>query len=195
VNPRVAEVLLGAERESLAEMEEKLGRSIEVRAVPGVHQEHFEVIALEEGPPVPLRLPWLGLGEDSPDEAEPVLFSEPFEDETPAPSPAPDPFEPGLIEPGLIEGRPEVALADAAPDPEPEPNSAKSPTTRELDLAGAEEPDPTHAAPTDELAPPERRTLVALALSPVGAGVDADVQPVDEAPESRILPASSEPEA
>jgi len=62
VHPRVAELLLGAEREELAELESQLGRAIEVRAVPGLHQEQFEVLALDQGPPVELRLAWLGQG-------------------------------------------------------------------------------------------------------------------------------------
>jgi ribonuclease G len=60
VAPRVAEVLLGPEKEALAELSAELGREIEVRAVPGIHQEQFEVIALDAGPPVSFPLPWLG---------------------------------------------------------------------------------------------------------------------------------------
>jgi len=60
VAPRVAEVLLTAEREALAELSAELGREVEVRAVPGVHQEQFELIALDGGPPVEFTLPWLG---------------------------------------------------------------------------------------------------------------------------------------
>jgi ribonuclease G len=66
VAPRVAELLLGAEREALAELARELGREIEVRAVPSMHQEQFEVIALDTGPPVPLVLPWLGQTEAEP---------------------------------------------------------------------------------------------------------------------------------
>ncbi len=187
VNPRVAELLLGAERESLTEMEEKLGRSIEVRAVPGVHQEHFEVIALDEGPPVPLRLPWLGLGEDAPADTEPILFSEPFEDELPVPEPESEPESEPEPEQGLIEGRPDVALADVE-------ETADADESSDVEESSGW-PDPTHAAPTEELEPPERRTAVARALSPAGDAASADLQPVDEAPESPILPGSSEPEA
>ncbi len=190
VNPRVAEVLLGAERESLAEMEEKLGRSIEVRAVPGVHQEHFEVIALDEGPPVPLHLPWLGLGEDGPTDTEPILFSEPFEEELPEPSePSAAPAAPAVLDvPGLIEGRPEVVLAELALVDGGESPAPPDP----LDIL---EPDPVHLGPADELEPPERRTLVARTLSPAPESGVADRQPVDETPESPILPDSSESEA
>ncbi len=66
VSPRVAELLLGAEREALAELETELGRQIEVRAVPGMHQEHFEVIALDLGPPVGMALSWLDTEESTP---------------------------------------------------------------------------------------------------------------------------------
>jgi ribonuclease G len=66
VTPRVAEILLGAEREALAELSTDLGRAVEVRAVPGLHQEQFEVIALDEGPPVEFALPWLGDDDPAP---------------------------------------------------------------------------------------------------------------------------------
>jgi hypothetical protein len=63
ISPRVAEVLLGAEREALAELEAEMGREVEVRAVPGMHQEQFEVISLDAGEPVEIALAWLGTGE------------------------------------------------------------------------------------------------------------------------------------
>jgi ribonuclease G len=59
VNHRVAEVLLGPARRAQAELAEELGREIEIRARPGLHQEQFEVTALDEGPPVSLPLRWL----------------------------------------------------------------------------------------------------------------------------------------
>jgi len=89
--PRVAETLLGAEREALAELSTELGREVEVRAVPGMHQEQFEVVALDAGPPVEFALPWLGSdgGSDPeaplrpglPEPAEPVEAAEPEADE------------------------------------------------------------------------------------------------------------------
>ncbi|MCX5740081.1 MAG: hypothetical protein NTZ61_16605, partial [Proteobacteria bacterium] len=66
VSPRVAEVLFGAEREALAELEAELGRQVEVRAVPGMHQEQFELIALDAGPPVEIALSWLSTEEIAP---------------------------------------------------------------------------------------------------------------------------------
>jgi ribonuclease G len=60
VNPQVAEVLLGRARKALAALADELGREIEIHARPGLHQEQFEVTALDAGPPVALSLRWLG---------------------------------------------------------------------------------------------------------------------------------------
>ncbi len=65
VNSRVAEVLLGRARKACLALGEELGCEIEVRAVPGLHQEQFEVSALDAGPPVSFPLQWL---RDKPDE-------------------------------------------------------------------------------------------------------------------------------
>lgn len=65
VHARVAERLLH-ERAALHALERDLGRAIEVRARPGMHQEQFEITALEAGPPVPLTLRWLGIGPPEP---------------------------------------------------------------------------------------------------------------------------------
>jgi ribonuclease G len=59
VNDRVAENLLGPARKAMHTLAESLGREIEVRAKPGLHQEQFEVLALDEGPPVDIPLRWL----------------------------------------------------------------------------------------------------------------------------------------
>jgi ribonuclease G len=59
VSRRVAERLLGSERTTLADLERQVGREIEVRARAEMHQEQFEITALDEGAPVALDLPWL----------------------------------------------------------------------------------------------------------------------------------------
>jgi len=59
VSPQVAHQLLGPESGALETLAEELGRKIEVRARPGLHQEQFEISALDEGPPVEIALPWL----------------------------------------------------------------------------------------------------------------------------------------
>lgn len=59
VNPRVAEELLTGSKQALAELNEEIGREIEIRARPGIHQERFELSVLEPGSPAELDLAWL----------------------------------------------------------------------------------------------------------------------------------------
>ncbi len=59
VNPTVAEHLLREGAKALEQLSQDLGREIEIRARPGLHQEQFEVIALDNGPPVSIPLRWL----------------------------------------------------------------------------------------------------------------------------------------
>jgi ribonuclease G len=59
VSPHLAEQLLGPLAPALRGLSEELGRDIEVRAKPGMHQEQFEIIALDEGPSVEIPLEWL----------------------------------------------------------------------------------------------------------------------------------------
>lgn len=59
VSPRVAEQLLSIEEKPLATLSEDLGKEIEIRARPGLHQEQFEIEALDDGPPIEIELRWL----------------------------------------------------------------------------------------------------------------------------------------
>src|SRR5262245_28664655 len=59
VSPRVGEMLQGPARRALAALSEKLGREIEVRTRPGLHQEQFEVEALDQGESMKIAVPWL----------------------------------------------------------------------------------------------------------------------------------------
>ncbi len=59
VSTRVAEQLLSVESAPLDELARELGREIEIRARPGLHQEQFEVEALDEGPPSDFSPSWL----------------------------------------------------------------------------------------------------------------------------------------
>ncbi len=59
VQRRVAEQLLGPGKESLRALEAELGRPIEIRVRPDIHQEQFEIRAQGEGGRVTLDLPWL----------------------------------------------------------------------------------------------------------------------------------------
>jgi hypothetical protein len=92
----------------------QLGREIEVRAVPGMHPEQFEVIALEAGPPVPLRLPWLGFG--PPERSEPL--GETLAPDEPEPESAANGDEPLPAEPlrPTVEAAAALEAVDAAPE-------------------------------------------------------------------------------
>jgi len=59
VNPRVAEELLTGSKQALTDLREEIGRDIEIRARPGIHQERFELTVLEQGSPAELDLSWL----------------------------------------------------------------------------------------------------------------------------------------
>jgi hypothetical protein len=62
VQRRVAEQLLGPGQASLRALESELGREVEIRVRPDIHQEQFEIRALGEGGRVTLEVPWLGGG-------------------------------------------------------------------------------------------------------------------------------------
>ncbi len=59
VNPHVAEELLLRAKPAMAELSEAIGKDIEVRARPGMHQEQYELTVLETGPPAEIELSWL----------------------------------------------------------------------------------------------------------------------------------------
>ncbi len=126
VNPQVAEMLLGPARKALASLSEAVGREVEVRARPGLHQEQFELTAVDEGPPVSISLSWLT--EKEPQGAEPVAKPDEVEAEgegdwgPPVATAEPDP-EP-LAEPGRV---PAAAGSDSGLATEPLDAEEKSP--------------------------------------------------------------------
>jgi ribonuclease G len=77
VNRRVAERLLGLEKETLEGLERELGREIEIRARSEMHQEQFEITALDDGAAVALDLPWLSSKAE--DQEQPPAANEPDE--------------------------------------------------------------------------------------------------------------------
>lgn len=135
VNPQVAEMLLGPARKALAALGEELGRQIEIRARPTLHQEQFEVTALDAGPPVSLSLSWLGAREalDETDETG--------GEEKPAP-------------PDDDAGKPAEASADAA-TPGEGPEDAGAEKTEPEEVAAA-----TATGPVEPLAPAAPEPLV-----------------------------------
>ncbi len=62
VHRRVAQELLGQGRAELEALEKELGREIEIRAKSELHQEQFQVTALNEGPAVSFDVAWLKTG-------------------------------------------------------------------------------------------------------------------------------------
>ena len=185
VAPQVAHQLLGAEGGALEELSEELGRTIEVRARPGLHQEQFELSALDQGPPLETALPWLQ--ERKPEEdpkpqkgRKSGRGSKPAADARPAESQkdeAPKELAAHAAQPEVGAAEPETT-ADPEETPElttgsPEPEVAAQPAEEAAEetpvAASAEEPG---AEPTEE---------------PAAARI---VQALDEPADSRILPGS-----
>jgi len=179
VNPRVAEVLLGPAHKACAELGRELDCEIEVRDQPGIHQEQFEVTALDSGPPISIPLQWLGLPPESGDKkastaelqieaGEPSTAAAPDASEpaeTAAEDPAPTP--PGLEAPR--EGSEEEAGEPAAALVPAHAESAAEPTPPEATPAAppAEQPsrESTRAEAALEAAPPEDDSTAGQAIA------------------------------
>jgi hypothetical protein len=173
VSPLVAETLLGPARKALAALGEELGREIEVRARPSLHQEQFELEALGEGPPIELSLGWLV---DPKPEGTRAAGEE--RHELAAAPPGPE-TEAGAETEGeeLAEGA--AAAAPLAPEATPVPSGAGSP-----------QPAWGVAAALDPPAPPLAEGLAEGPLETAGASPDV----LDSPAESPILPRSEEHE-
>jgi len=175
VNPRVAEVLLGPARQAHAQLAEELGREVEIRARPGLHQEQFEVSALDAGPPVSLALSWL---EEEKPEVEAV--------ERPA----------AAAEAGSAEA------PEDAEDPIPaEADSLVAAATAELAVAAAESAEESEEPFEERAHPLGDDAAIALAGGPAAVS-DPEPDPaaeklgevLDVEAESPILPAPDERE-
>ena len=157
VNPRVAEQLLSAERGVLDDLGRELGREIEVRGRPGLHQEQFEVTALDEGPAVEIALRWL-TDKQTQDQAE---ETEPAAPEPPEGNEAAEAAAPAAVE----------LAAQAEPEAEEPRETAEEPPAAEASAPESEAPaesDPADASPAAQEAPEEiAQTLDAEAESPI----------------------------
>ena len=177
VSPQVAAQLLGPESGALSMLSEELGRDVEVRARPGLHQEQFELSALDEGPPVEITLSWLG--DTKPEE-------EPEEEAAAGIDPAGDAAQAAAEAVVAVEDAAAVT-ADAVAEPEAETPAEAAPPQ---EIAAAVEPvaeavaEPVVDA-ADEPAPP------LAADSPQAPATTDAPQAVDAAADSRILPGSS----
>jgi ribonuclease G len=182
VNRRVAEQLLGPEKESLAALEQELGRQIEVRARPELHQEQFEVTAIGEGPPIDLEVPWLSGRTSSTEEAAPGETEERGE--------KPEGWESGAaLEPiATPEAGTGIPSGEESEAEDAGPVASSGPETTP---AGIEDVEP--AAPE----PPERASQEPGPGEPgdnAESAIVTSAQPVDDEAEYRILPRTRDPE-
>jgi ribonuclease G len=138
VNRRVAEQLLGPEKETLEALERELGREIEIHARGEMHQEQFEITALDEGAAVALDLPWLS--------------SKPAAEEQPADAKEAEETQAALAEETPIE--PPVSDAEpTSPQDQPaEPASSEAPSA-EVGAAAETPPGPLEPAGTSPAEP------------------------------------------
>jgi ribonuclease G len=169
VNRRVAEQLLGPEKETLEALESELGREIEIRARVEMHQEQFEICALEEGDAVLLDLPWLSRkAEKEPPQADAKEAEEtqaaPAEEKAaePAEEKAAEPAEEKAAEPA------EEKTGEQAGDETPiaEENAAAEAPPEPLDPVGAPpvEPEPALATPSSSLDEPVKSPIMQRSL-------------------------------
>lgn len=143
VNSLVAEQLLRDGHAAVAQLGEELGREIEIRARPGIHQEQFEVTALDSGPPVSIPLRWL-------DGPRPSTEKDAAETKRP---------RRGRGRRGAKENDGSAETAAASPDPDTEATE-KAGDSQEAEVTPAPEVDAVEAAPEES---PEGSTKVAAA--------------------------------
>jgi hypothetical protein len=215
VNPRVAEVLLVRAHKACAELGRELGREIEIRGQPGLHQEQFEVIALDSGPPVSVPLQWLGFPPESGDERaspaelqieadEPSSAAAPdtpgpadtaADEPEPAPAPAEleAPREAAEEEMGELVAALVPARAESAPQPAP-PEDAPAAAASER---ASRESTPAPAEAALEATPPEDGSTAEPAIAANDGAAESEkrlaaltpaVEMLDLEPETPILP-------
>jgi hypothetical protein len=175
-------MLLARAHKACAELGRELGRKIEIRGQPGLHQEQFEVTALDSGPPVSIPLQWLGFppepGEERMSTAELQIEAD---------------------EPSSAVAAAAMGPADVAAD---EPEATPSPNTE-----AAPSPD-TEAAPSPDKLEASRETAEeevgesAVALERAGAESAREPAPGESTPEvapweqtsRKPIPAEATPE-
>jgi ribonuclease G len=158
VNRRVAEQLLGPERETLEGLERELGREIEIHARGEMHQEQFEITALDEGAAVALDLPWLSSkaeGEKQPSDAKEA-------DETQAAPAEEKPIEPPVSDAEPTPPQDQPAEPASSETPRAEAGGAAEALPDPLDPAGIPpaEPEPGLVAPSPLLDEPVKSPIM-----------------------------------
>ena len=207
VSPQVAEELLS--QDVLSEFSEQLGREIEVRARPGLHQEQFEVTALDEGEPVSIPLRWLSseIKEEEEDEkaeatagespgdgdvrTEPALEAGSGTPEATASSSDGPPSPVAVSADEAPQGSPKTATSDAQTAETPEPASPETVEVASQSPEGhagaAGEPSATETPKATGPAEPSVPTSDAAA-----AAAPTPDDTLDDTAESRILRRSQE---
>jgi ribonuclease G len=201
VSPPVAEELLASGKGALAALGEDLGREIEVRARPGLHQEQFEVTALDPGPPVSISLNWLEARKEKAQEGEgssqpkrsrrrrggAKADAESAETESDEEKPETE-AEPAdeAAESVTAEASEEAAGDEERPEIEAEPAVDTSEGPLAAASEAAEEPAPADAAE----AAPDPVKISPREPDPAGIIEPVEGETLDAAAESRILPAS-----
>ncbi len=169
VSPRVGEMLTGPVRRAQEALAVELGREIEIVERPGMHQEHFEVTALEPGPAVELDLDWLAERREEP---EPEAAAETPEEE-PAAEAAAEESTPAA----LAAAAPAAVPANGGDAPAEPLESAPAAVEEEASAAGDGEP----SAAVDE------EPSAAVDEEP-SAAVDGKAAPAAEAEEPPGIP-------
>ncbi|MEE3330681.1 MAG: Rne/Rng family ribonuclease [Myxococcota bacterium] len=186
VSPQVASQLLGPEAGALATLSEELGREVEVRARPGLHQEQFELSALDQGPPVEISLSWLGEKKSEEDESEPseslAVGGDAIQE---------------AAEAVIAETVPAAEATDGAEAPQPPTPAESAPEAVSETLPTPEATEPAVSsdlaqdpAPQEISAAAEPLTSPAATLAKPGNESTDAPQALDAAADSRILPGS-----
>jgi hypothetical protein len=164
----VGHEILGVRKPELDALAEELGATIEVHARPALHQEQFEVTALDQGPPVDLALRWLE--EPKPDE--------------------PEEEEAELAVDAALAGAETIALVVPDSEADSEPTLATSLQGELESFSALDWADDEDASQEPEATPPDPQEP--LAVEPPQAESETDPAPeqLDDAGESRILPPS-----
>jgi hypothetical protein len=182
VNPRVAEMLLAHAHKACAELGRELGREIEIRGLPGLHQEQFEVTALDSGPPVSIPLQWLGFPPEPVEEGASTAESQ-IEADEPSSAVTPDTTGPADV------------VADET-QPEATPNAKAKPSAEAKPAQSAEAkptPPPNELEASRETAEEESGESV-VALEPAAAEPAREQAPEESTP-ARAAPERASPES
>jgi ribonuclease G len=146
VNPHVAEVMLARAHKACAELGRELGREIEIRGKPGIHQEQFEVTALDSGPPVSVPLKWLGIPPEPGEERVANGKAQTEADES-ASVAAPDAAE---ADAATEETQAESTQPEAPQETQAEPTESEAPQETAAEESESEAPQETAAEESEE---------------------------------------------